>query len=75
MKKLKIKEKLNSSVYTKLFLTMSIVITIIILFLVLINNIVLERFYYNSKLEEVKKSLHFYNKLIHYLYYSLNKYI
>ena len=63
MKKLKIKEKLNSSVYTKLFLTMSIVITIIILFLVLINNIVLERFYYNSKLEEVKKSYKKINEL------------
>ncbi len=51
----KLKEKFKS-VRIKLFLTLCIVVTIIVLFLVIINNVVLESFYMYSKTKTIKEA-------------------
>lgn len=62
----KLKEKFKS-VRIKLFLSLCIVVTIIVLFLVIINNVVLESFYMYSKTKTIKEAYmtinNYYNSL------------
>ena len=51
----KIKDKLKS-VRIRLFLTLCIVTAIIIMFLIIINNVVLESFYLYSKIQNVQQA-------------------
>ena len=48
-----IREKLKS-VRVRLFLSLCIVVSVIVLFLIVINNVVLESFYLYSKVKNVK---------------------